>query len=382
MVNKKKYLIIGIVSIVLISIVGTLAWYTFGTKKSSLVLVLGNSNELLVTLSPYELKINAAPVTNYTSMSDYVSVTATNSKCYETGFSFYYDIESIDSGLASTSMKYAITRSTSQNGTYSLVTGGSGSFTGASAGSHKIVYYESIPANTTYYYKVYTYLDGNVSGSSSLQGKVLKTTFAADIDHFTVTFDPNGGSVGTTTKSITYGDNYGTLPTPTWSGHTFLGWNGKNMFNQDALLLAVAGSSYNNGYYTFTSSSIYGLYGANGNRIPITGFETNTLYTFTMRGHESGKDNVGGLYFRFVDTDGGVTGKTLTSLFDTTYTVTSPANKTVDYTYFTYGHGRTLYISYMQLEKSACATEFEPYYVTSSTKVTQMKNHTLKAIWS
>ena len=40
----------------------------------------------------------------------------------------------------------------------------------------------------------------------------------------TVTFNANGGSCSTKTKTVTYGNTYGTLPTPTRNGYTFLGW--------------------------------------------------------------------------------------------------------------------------------------------------------------
>lgn len=40
----------------------------------------------------------------------------------------------------------------------------------------------------------------------------------------TVTFNANGGSVSTTTKSVTYDSTYGDLPTPTRTGYTFNGW--------------------------------------------------------------------------------------------------------------------------------------------------------------
>lgn len=40
----------------------------------------------------------------------------------------------------------------------------------------------------------------------------------------TVTFDPNGGTVGTTTKVVEYGSAYGDLPTPHRSGYSFNGW--------------------------------------------------------------------------------------------------------------------------------------------------------------
>ena len=55
-------------------------------------------------------------------------------------------------------------------------------------------------------------------------------TFNAELviekrDPITVTFNANGGSVSQTSKEVTYGTNYGTLPTPTKSGSTFLGWS-------------------------------------------------------------------------------------------------------------------------------------------------------------
>ena len=41
---------------------------------------------------------------------------------------------------------------------------------------------------------------------------------------YTVTFDANGGTVGTASKTVTNGQTYGTLPTPTRSGYSFGGW--------------------------------------------------------------------------------------------------------------------------------------------------------------
>ncbi len=41
---------------------------------------------------------------------------------------------------------------------------------------------------------------------------------------YTVQFDPNGGSVSTVTKYVTYGSAYGSLPVPTRAGYKFLGW--------------------------------------------------------------------------------------------------------------------------------------------------------------
>lgn len=41
---------------------------------------------------------------------------------------------------------------------------------------------------------------------------------------YTVTFNANGGTTPTASKSVTYAGTYGTLPTPTRTGYTFDGW--------------------------------------------------------------------------------------------------------------------------------------------------------------
>ena len=41
---------------------------------------------------------------------------------------------------------------------------------------------------------------------------------------YLVTFDSNGGTVNTSSKTVTYGTAYGTLPTPIKEGYTFTGW--------------------------------------------------------------------------------------------------------------------------------------------------------------
>ena len=43
-------------------------------------------------------------------------------------------------------------------------------------------------------------------------------------NEYDVTFNANDGTVGTTTKTVTYDSTYGELPTPTREGYTFAGW--------------------------------------------------------------------------------------------------------------------------------------------------------------
>ncbi len=104
--------------------------------------------------------------------------------------------------------------------------------------------YNSSTANTTvkvYYGATYTLATptktgytnswSKVSGAGSLSGS--KYTMAAGIatvqanwtaKTFSVTFNPNGGTTSTKSKTVTYNSTYGTLPTPTYSGYEFLGW--------------------------------------------------------------------------------------------------------------------------------------------------------------
>ena len=44
------------------------------------------------------------------------------------------------------------------------------------------------------------------------------------VNSYTVTFDANGGTTSTPSKTVTNGETYGTLPIPTRSGYTFKGW--------------------------------------------------------------------------------------------------------------------------------------------------------------
>lgn len=71
-----------------------------------------------------------------------------------------------------------------------------------------------------------TYVAGGTYSSLSPTAGSTVNLYAvwADIT-FTLTFDPNGGSVSPTSKTVTAGSTYGALPTPTYdSSHTFVGW--------------------------------------------------------------------------------------------------------------------------------------------------------------
>ncbi len=87
------------------------------------------------------------------------------------------------------------------------------------------------PARTGYDFDGWYYVDDN--GNESLVTSSTPALIFKDISlyahwtakEYTVTFDPgDGASVSATSKTVTYDQEYGTLPTPTKTGYTFAGW--------------------------------------------------------------------------------------------------------------------------------------------------------------
>ena len=183
--NKKKllYMIFLMITIV---ITGTLAYFTIVTDRSALVLVLGEQDEVLVTLNPFEIKGTLVSTTNYTSFetneieNDYIQITAENVSSIPKKILFYYRINSIDDSLISTKLKYTITSSSTINGTYTEVL--TGNFSTAAEGHDLTVFEFDVPANTTIFYRVFTYLDGN-QNTTSMSGSLINAEFRAEMEH-------------------------------------------------------------------------------------------------------------------------------------------------------------------------------------------------------
>ena len=55
-------------------------------------------------------------------------------------------------------------------------------------------------------------------------GQTVRAHAVWQANDYTVTFNANGGTVGTASKTVTYDSTYGELPTPTWTDHVFVGW--------------------------------------------------------------------------------------------------------------------------------------------------------------
>ena len=217
---------------------------------------------------------------------------------------------------------------------------------------------------------------------------------------YTVTADANGGSIpsttgwtgtgNTATKSVTYDSQYGTLPTPTRNGYTFKGWNGKNLFDYQ-----------NNSYYTaatikevingesayklktnYLSNNIWPVF-----RTDETEMEEDSIYTMSL---DIWADSATSFYSQrfFINNATSINPHNLDTIetnkqkLYATYTYKTSSMQILHiYPSASNNPTNEIYISNVQIEEGSTATAYEPYYVISSTNVTQDKNHTLKAIW-
>ncbi len=76
----------------------------------------------------------------------------------------------------------------------------------------------TLKPGTTYKFKFFVVISGNTYYENI---RSFTTTGNAS---YTITFNPNGGSVSTSNKTVTNKSTYGSLPTPTRTGYTFNGW--------------------------------------------------------------------------------------------------------------------------------------------------------------
>lgn len=102
--------------------------------------------------------------------------------------------------------------------------------------------------------------DGSLITDKSVVSKNSNHTLYARwaANNYTLTFNANGGSVSTTSKSITYDSTYGTLPTPTRTGYNFIGWFNNQGSNNNS---AQSYKDYAMNYYADKNEDLYNAYG-------------------------------------------------------------------------------------------------------------------------
>ena len=176
--TKKRYYTLVILGILIISIVGTLAWLTWKSKETALVLTVGEIDGTRVTLKPYVIEDTLIPTLTYDN-NEVIKVNIKNNGNEDSQVVLYYNISKIDNELITDSFKYTILRSTDNGNSYAEYK--EGNFVNANISSDFIILKEDILKNTEYNYQIYTWLDGSNETSSSIQGKVFKAELNASI---------------------------------------------------------------------------------------------------------------------------------------------------------------------------------------------------------
>ncbi|MBP1566102.1 MAG: InlB B-repeat-containing protein [Oscillospiraceae bacterium] len=90
--------------------------------------------------------------------------------------------------------------------------------------------YGSLPKPTRTGYTFAGWYTAKEGGTQITEDSIVSVTTDQTLyahwtaNKYTITFNTNGGSCDTTSKSVTYNSTYGDLPTPTRTGHVFKGW--------------------------------------------------------------------------------------------------------------------------------------------------------------
>lgn len=202
---------------------------------------------------------------------------------------------------------------------------------------------------------------------------------------YTVTFDANGGNVDTESKEVLENSTYGDLPTPTRAGYTFMGWNGKNMFDMTGWLNSFSKVNRgtiikNDNLFTITATGNDAYtdtyYNAGSFRIAVN---PNENYTLSWKS-DSNKSGLQYVFLNGQSSSGNAFYKSNSREKSLSFLTKNDTNY-INIRFGVSTSGESITYSNIQLEEGNTATEYEPYYVTSETKVTRNFDHTLKAIW-
>ena len=287
-----KHILLMAVLLGIVVIMGTYAWLTYRSKNTAMVLTIGDINNVQITLNPYQLDLTLTPMLTYTSLDtsgDYVTVTVVNNSASSKEFSLYYNIKQIAEGLQNSNFRYTILRTNDNDIT-------DGNFANANTTDDFVILEESIPATTTYVYKVYLWLYGN---NPNAPGLSFEGELNASIEQYLVTFDANGGTIpsgndwtgsgATATKNVHYGDPYGNLPTPTRPGYTFLGWNALLFIHNEEI---NANNDFYDGYIEFVQ--LYDM----APIIDTYGVDKTYYFEFDIKSVDTSNENVVWFYFQ------------------------------------------------------------------------------------
>ena len=242
-----------------------------------------------------------------------------------------------------------------------------------------------------------------VKNLSAEQGKVVELFAVWAANQYTVTFNPNGGTVSPTSQAAVYDSAYGALPTPTRTGYAFGGWiGGKNLVNNNIQQNGWSGSSttvnVSTGKYTFRTTPGSGTGSAwrsfyvdvsayVGKKVSISGkISAVSPSGATLSYIKVGQGNAGQYPYHIADSSDSKTISNSGS-FSHTCTIisgTSIMGICIWMNATSAGGYVDVTVENLQIEVAETATSFESpnQSVGSSTIVKTARDHTLYAQWT
>lgn len=221
---------------------------------------------------------------------------------------------------------------------------------------------------------------------------------------YAVTFNPNGGSVSQSSKSVTSGQKYGTLPTPSRNGYTFDGWftsaNGGTQITA-ATTVNLTGNQTLFAHWSEDKQTYTLYFDPDGGSVDITSKkvtygeyygELPTPYRegYKFEGWYSGRNGTGSPRWPviYVTTKSDETVYAHWSLIDTRIRVHFDTNGGPDHSYLNYYESNDTYGNLPSTEWAGYI--FEGWYtkptggtkIYSTTKLIQDSEHTLYAHWT
>lgn len=246
--------------------------------------------------------------------------------------------------IVSAEPTYAITKTTAENGDFTVKVGGT-AVTESIAGSSVTLSAEPATGYSFSSWSVYKTADPTMEvtvteDAFTMPAYPVTVGAAFTANDYTVTFDPAGGTVSPTTKTVTYASTYGTLPTPTRTDHSFGGWwtgedgTGTQVFSTTGVTITAAQTLY----AKWTQNPASGGRGRNTSGRTITVAETSSSLFSGSAGEISVSANMDKAFANSVevritdtDEDAGSFGLTLGSeayLFDISLYIKGTNKKT------------------------------------------------------
>lgn len=144
-----------------------------------------------------------------------------------------------------------------------------------STSSKKVDYgaaYGTLPTPARDYYTFdgwYTSLSGGtqVTASTTMEGSNVTVYAHWTANAYTLVFNANGGTISTSSKTVSYGSAYGTLPTPTRDYYTFNGWYTSSSGGTQVTASTTMGGGNVTVYAHWTANTYTLTFNANGGSV-------------------------------------------------------------------------------------------------------------------